>query len=98
MNSREARSNGICSISQFLYQSLFSLDSAKFPGDWLHQLGKSTLSIGSNWVEGVGRRGTPKSPVQFFRTARASAYEAAFQFHAVGMHEVSPTWRTMLPT
>ena len=86
VTSRAARDNQICNLSKFLYRSLFDLDSAKFPGDWLHQLGKSTISIGSNWVEGLGKRGTPKACLSNWRHARGSAYEASFQFQAVGMH------------
>jgi hypothetical protein len=86
LNSRDARNNDICRLSRVLFERLVGLDPLKFPGDWLFQLGKATLSIGSNWVEGIGKRGTPKAAAGFWRHARGSAYEAAFQFETVGMN------------
>lgn len=95
MNSAEARSNEICNLSRVLYRALMDHDPTEFPGDWHSQLGKSTLSIGSNWVEGIGRRGTPKAPLAFWRHARGSAYEAAFQFATVGLRDLAQTADTV---
>jgi hypothetical protein len=84
MNSREARNHDVCRLSTALFRDLIGKD-IQMPGDWLMQVGKSVLSIGSNWVEAQGKRGTPKATAAAWRHARGSAYEAAYQFEAAGM-------------
>jgi hypothetical protein len=84
MNSKEARDHEVFELSSSLFRALIGKDLA-FPVDWLFQVGKSVLSIGYNWVEAHGKRGTPKAKAAAWRHARGSAYEAAFQYHAAGM-------------
>lgn len=55
------------------------------PGDWWFQASSAALSIGSNWVEGIGKRGTPKAELAAWRHARGSGYELAFQLDMVGL-------------
>jgi four helix bundle protein len=76
VTSKEARRHPVVVASAELYAAIARTLVVQ-PGDWHDQIARCVLSVGSNWCEGIGRRGTAKSSLSFFRIARGSGYEAA---------------------
>lgn len=87
MTSREACLHRIALISRELHASVMRLEGSLTEGVF-SQLDRSTLSIGSNWCEAMGRT-TRAQAKQFLGFARGSAYEAAFQFWCIGETELA---------
>jgi len=85
MTSKEAREHEICRLSKELYLSIIDLPYSAMPDGWFAQVTDAILSMGSNWAEGIGRRGTPKAPAAFYRHARGSGYEASWQLWAADL-------------
>jgi four helix bundle protein len=83
MTSREVVKQKVPTLSLVLFRAI-SVRRGELGDELASQLLRSVLSIGSNWCEAHGRRGTPKSMSQFFRIARGSAYEALFQLQVAG--------------
>lgn len=78
MNSREALEHPVVVASMKVCRML-SASGLPTHADLFQQMERASLSVGSNWMEGIGRRGTAKSSQSFYRIARGSGYELAFQ-------------------
>lgn len=92
INSRTALEQPVCRLSRELYLKILDIPFTAMPDSWLDQVTRAVLSVGSNWCEGIGKRGTPKAAGNSYRIARGSGYEAAFQLHVAelaGLEELA---------
>lgn len=88
ISSVETRNIEIVKQSSDIYRAIVKKQDSKLPGYWYKQVGRSVLSVPSNWCEGLGYSPGSKRCIWHFAVARGSAYEASIQLDIADLFDL----------